>query len=102
MAHTKICQIERAKTNIAPSMAGLAEIMRINPIRFRRISNTRPSFIEDREEVGFSAQALQRVLPEAVMVCGFELADGTGGLDSDSPSLSIGIDRRSLPRCATR
>jgi hypothetical protein len=50
---------ERVKTNITPTTYGLPEILQINPIRFNRLRT-------EREEVGFSAQQLQPILPHAV------------------------------------
>jgi len=52
---------ERGKTDIVPSSYGLADIMRLEPITFRRVKA-----VHDREEVGFSAQQVQEVMPHAV------------------------------------
>jgi hypothetical protein len=82
---------ERAKTDITPSLAGLTEILQINPIRFRRVRNFKPKpKIDDYHDVGFSAQQVRGIIPEAVMVAGFELPGGGGTMDSANPSLSIG------------
>jgi hypothetical protein len=82
---------ERAKVDIMPSLAGLAEILQINPIRFRRVRNFKPKpKIDDYHDVGFSAQQVRGIIPEAVMVAGFELPGGGGTMDSANPSLSIG------------
>jgi hypothetical protein len=50
---------ERMKTGIVPSDIGMKEIRLISPIRFVRNN-------KEREEIGFSAQALQQIIPEAV------------------------------------
>lgn len=76
---------ERAKADIVPAEYGLDTVLNINPIRFRRLGK-----MPDRIEVGFSAQQLRGVIPEAVMVAGIELPDGTGGMDDPEPSLSVG------------
>ena len=82
---------ERAKADITPSLAGLTEILQINPIRFRRVRNFKPKpKIDDHHDVGFSAQQVRGIIPEAVMVAGFELPGGGGTMDSANPSLSIG------------
>jgi len=52
---------ERMKTDIVPSVYGLDDIMKLEPIAFRRIKAA-----HDREEVGFSAQQVQKVIPHAV------------------------------------
>lgn len=49
----------RTKTDVQPSIVGLAEVIRLSPIKFTRIGN-------DHEEEGFSAQDVQPVLPTAV------------------------------------
>jgi hypothetical protein len=59
--------------------------MQINPIRFTRVAN-------NKQDVGFSAQDVQRAIPEAVNTLGIELHDGSGGIDSDEPSLGVSMD----------
>jgi hypothetical protein len=51
---------ERLKSNIAPSRYGGAEIMKLNPVSFTRDA------AEARTEIGFIAQDVQKILPEAV------------------------------------
>jgi hypothetical protein len=91
---------ERAKQDIEDARYGLPEILRINPIRFTRISSDpgpapedakgpRPTKIVHLPEIGFSAQQLQTVIPEAVRAVGIPLPDGTGGLDDPEPSLGV-------------
>lgn len=73
----QILSDERAKRDIEPAGVGLAEVMGIRPIKFQRIpKGDAPS----RTEIGFSAQQLRSVIPDAVSVLGIELPDG----DSDS------------------
>jgi hypothetical protein len=83
---------DRFKMSVVPASYGLAEILRLAPIRFARISRRSGDSHEPRSEIGFSAQQVREVIPEAVMAVGVELADGTGGLDSDDPTLAIGYD----------
>jgi hypothetical protein len=54
----------RGKTDITPVSQGLAEIMRLEPVRFRRIRQEGDP--ESRVELGFLAQDVRGVLPEAV------------------------------------
>ena len=76
---------ERSKKDIVPLAYGLEVIKQINPIRFTRVAN-------NKHDVGFSAQDVQRVLPEAVTELGIVLHDGSGGYDSDEPSLGVSTD----------
>lgn len=91
---------ERAKQDIEDARYGLPEILRINPIRFTRIARDSGTAPEDATgpwptkilhlpEIGFSAQQLRTVIPEAVRVLGIPLPDGTGGLDDPEPSLGV-------------
>jgi hypothetical protein len=76
----------RGKSDIEPTPYGLDEIMRLRPVRFRRIKS-------DDEiaplELGFVAQDVERVIPEMVMRAGFGGIDGEGSLDSDDPMRAI-------------
>jgi hypothetical protein len=76
----------RGKEDVADSSLGLAEILRLRPVTFKR------KLKGDRVELGFIAQELRDVIPEAVSVVGFELPDGSGGIDSDAPSLATTLD----------
>jgi hypothetical protein len=40
-------------------------------------------------EIGFSAQQVQPIIPEAVHIMGSTLPNGSGGLDTDDPSLGV-------------
>ena len=65
-------------------------MLRLNPIRFKRIRRIKDTMVtDDREDIGFSAQQLRDVIPEAVMAAGFTLPDGTGGMDDAEPSLGM-------------
>lgn len=75
----------RAKRDIAPAEQGLTEILKLNPVTFRRLDH-------DRTEIGFIAQEIEQVLPEAIRPLGVVLPDGTGGLDSEAPTLGFGLD----------
>ena len=74
----------RGKKNITPSLYGLAEIMELTPVGFDRISS-----VDTPREIGFVAQDVINVLPEAVRVAGIPLPDGTGGLDDAEPTLGV-------------
>jgi hypothetical protein len=73
------------KTGIAPANKGLAEIIQLQPVSFTRSDPTTGA----QEEIGFVAQDVQPILPEAVWQMGIPLRDGTGGLDSADPTLAI-------------
>jgi len=77
---------ERSKSSIEPTKVGLPEILKINPIKFRRI---KPDGQEGEDEIGFSAQQVQKIIPEAVPVLGIKLPDGSGGIDTDEPTLGV-------------
>lgn len=81
---------ERMKTDIAPATEGLAEVLAIEPIRFRRLSYD--GLPHERVEIGFSAQQLQTAIPEAVVPIGTPHAEGPGSLASDDPILGINVD----------
>ena len=66
---------ERTKTGIEPATEGLAEVLGIEPIRFRR--DRSPKHVE----IGFSAGQLASVLPEAVVDLG---RDDMRGITSDT------------------
>jgi len=78
----------RFKTAIEPTARGLTEILQLQPVEFERI---KPALIEGERplEIGFVAQDVAPVLPEAVWVAGVELPDGTGGLSTSDPTLAI-------------
>jgi hypothetical protein len=76
---------ERLKQDIAPLRYGLDVIKQINPITFTRVAN-------NKHGVGFSAQNVQLVIPEAITRLGIELPDGSGGMDSDEPTLGVSTE----------
>jgi hypothetical protein len=57
---------ERLKNIKGKYSAGLSAVMRLQPLRYQYKSNNPLSLTSDKEYVGFGAQALQEVLPEAV------------------------------------
>jgi hypothetical protein len=78
----------RTKTTITPSTKGLTEVLQLQPVSFTRDYPGVPAGAP--EEIGFIAQDVQTVVPEAVWGAGIvTLADGTGGLDSTDPTLAI-------------
>jgi hypothetical protein len=81
----------RGKRDVQPAAVGLAEVLRIEPVSFRRVRKAGTP-LPDHEEIGFSAQQLRDIIPLSVRVVGLELPDGTGGLDSDEPSLAVSTD----------
>jgi len=75
----------RGKTGIAPTTRGLAEVLQLQPVAFSRADPTTGS----HEEIGFVAQDVQPIVPEAVWQMGIPLADGSGGLESAEPTLGL-------------
>jgi hypothetical protein len=75
----------RGKTGIAPSSKGLAEVLQLQPVSFTRVDASTGA----QEEIGFVAQDVQPILPEAVWTAGIPLRDGSGGLDSGEPTLGL-------------
>jgi|SRR6185312_9265695 len=77
----------RAKTNVSPSDKGLAEVLQLQPVTFDRDNPATPPGAP--MEIGFIAQDVQAVVPEAVWGAGIPLQDGTGGLDTAEPTLAL-------------
>jgi hypothetical protein len=75
----------RGKTGITPTAKGLAEVLQLQPVAFSRADPTTGS----HEEIGFIAQDVQPIVPEAVWTAGIPLRDGSGGLDSGDPTLAL-------------
>ena len=75
----------RMKSNIVPTAKGLAEVLQLQPVSFTRADPTTGA----QEEIGFVAQDVQSIVPEAVWQAGIPLRDGTGGLDSAEPTLGL-------------
>jgi len=75
----------RGKTGITPTPKGLAEVLQLQPVAFSRADPMTGS----HEEIGFVAQDVLPILPEAVWTAGIPLRDGSGGLDSSEPTLAI-------------
>jgi hypothetical protein len=80
---------ERGKANITPATVGLAEVLALRPISFTRVNDGRNP---DEIEIGFSAQQVASVIPEAVRPMGVSLRDGGGGIDTDTPTLGVSSD----------
>lgn len=89
----------RAKANITSSAYGLAELARLTVVEFDRMPKLPKREPEPDEppfpapvtyhEIGFIAQDVRAVIPEAVRVVGIELPDGKGTLDDPEPSLGL-------------
>jgi hypothetical protein len=81
---------ERMKTDIEDATVGLAEVLAISPIRFRRMSYD--GVVHGRYDIGFSAQELRMVIPDAVIQVGGPDPDKPGSLKSDDPVLGLMLD----------
>jgi hypothetical protein len=57
---------QRLKKDIRTFEPGLDEIMKLRPVRFRYRDDVKPGLTSDHEEVGFVAQEVRQVMPEAV------------------------------------
>jgi len=79
----------RSKRDAHPATCGLDEILAIEPIEFDRIDMGGAS---PGREIGFSAQQMKSVLPLSVRNVGIRLPDGTGGIDSDEPTMGVMLD----------
>ena len=77
----------RAKQDIADETRGLDVIERLQPKSFLRIP-TAEEAPEPLREIGFLAEEVRDLLPEAVREIGIPLADGSGTMDED-PTLGI-------------
>ena len=75
----------RMKEAIAPTTKGLAEVLQLEPVEFTRADPTNGA----HREIGFVAQDVQPIVPEAVWSVGIPLRDGSGGLDSEEPTLGL-------------
>lgn len=80
----------RSKQDVQPVSYGLEEIRRLKPVRFQRHAPEEGD--APPPEVGFVAQDLQQIIPEAVRALGIKLPDGSGGLDSGAPSLGVALE----------
>ena len=78
---------QRGKAAVAPSAHGLDVALRLNPVTFERQAT--PSRAAAETELGFIAQEVRAVLPEAVVAMGVTLPDGSGGLDDAEPTLGL-------------
>lgn len=57
---------ERLKSIKGSYRSGLSALMKLNPIRYEYLKNNALGLKSDGEHIGFGAQELQKVLPEAV------------------------------------
>jgi len=88
---------DRAKRDVAPTPVGLPEVLQLEPIIFTRAPHEPRIAMPDGSsgriihapEIGFSAQQVRRIIPEAVRAVGWTLPDGSGGFDTDEPSLAV-------------
>ena len=76
-AYANISDI-RTKRDITPSGYGLAEVLRLEPIAFTRIPQGR---VEYPREIGFSAQQVREIIPQAVRAM--------DNIDTDEPTLGM-------------
>lgn len=85
-------------TTITPTTKGLSEILLLNPVEFKRLpvevepppeGEIPPQVPPPILELGFIAQEVASVLPEAVNILGVTLPDGTGGRDTEDPTLGV-------------
>jgi hypothetical protein len=79
----------RAKLDVAPSVHGLDVILQLEPVSFKRKQAGNARLRPARTELGFVAQDVLPILPEAVMTMGVELPDGGGTFDDEEPSLGM-------------
>ena len=78
---------ERVKMDIVPSEYGLAEVLQLQPIRYRRVFRIHRKLVpDDREDIGFGAQQVHEIIPEAAIPCGIGF---DGEVDPDSERLSF-------------
>ena len=86
---------ERMKQDIEPATVGLNEVLALMPINFTRASMMAPdspaTLPTPRVEIGFSAQQVGQVIPEAVQTVMVERPDG-GGMTDDDPTLGVQND----------
>lgn len=79
-------RVKNAET-ITPATAGLPEILQLQPVEFQRLPSEGgppPAW-----ELGFVAQDVAPVLPQAVSIVAVPLPDGSGGRDSSEPTLGL-------------
>jgi len=56
----------RLKRDMRPFEPGLNEILHLRPVRFRYLDDAKRGLTSDHEEVGFIAQEVREVIPDAV------------------------------------
>lgn len=77
---TNTASDQRLKKNIKPSRYGLAEVLRLNPVVFNWIDDTR---LGEQPEIGLLAQEVLEVIPEVVG------SNNDGMLSIDYPKLVV-------------
>ena len=81
---------EGVKTNIAPATVGLTEVLAMEPINFTRIEKYRTHGLTRSEtEIGFSAQQIRTVIPEALLEA---YIDQTSPDDMGQPTLGVSME----------
>jgi hypothetical protein len=80
------------ESTITPTTKGLAEILLLEPVEFKRLpTTTQPDAPPPLWELGFVAQDVAEALPEAVSIAGILLPDGSGGRDTADPTLGVTV-----------
>jgi len=90
--------------DVEPATAGLDIILRINPIRYRRVNKNSPrdtdpkyatksTLIEPRLEIGFDHEQIRDIFPEATRLVNTPRAGAMGTDDEDTePKLGLSSD----------
>jgi hypothetical protein len=81
----------RFKEDITPTKKGLAEILKLTPVEFQRIKPKPVKYAPPRE-IGFVAQDVEAVLPEAVRSIQLQEPDDKGLLHDIEPALGLTSD----------
>ena len=82
-------------STITPTTRGLVEILQLNPVEYEYLPpQTEPPPegsppVEPKRYLGFIAQEVQPIIPEAVNVIGVPAPDGTGGMETADPTLGV-------------
>lgn len=103
---------ERFKDAITPTTRGLPEILQLNPVEYEFIpppqieppaaQTSPPEGTEpiepppsppptQKRHLGFVAQEVAPIIPEAVNIIGVQAPDGTGGMDTADPTLGVTV-----------
>ena len=84
---------ERLKKDIKPLQYGLAEVLKLKPIRFKWKSNDNEKVakITEKDKIGFSAQDLLKVLPEVVKTHDWKKLDEKSEVYSYVENKNLGV-----------